>query len=127
MAPQLTTMPDVLAGEESLPAIFVGSGGPSFTRGDLQHLVVQFAETLRKSGIKPGDTITIADLNTVSVDGVTTSGCLPVWEAPWIGYRNQGLHACKQLWAWGIQATVPTGIEGSKSMEPILKPSVSWD
>ncbi len=66
MAPQLTTMPDVLAGNESSPAIYVGSGGPSFTRGDLHRLAIQFAETLRQSGTKPGDTITIADLNTVS-------------------------------------------------------------
>lgn len=65
MAPQLSTLPDVLAGSDGSPAILGGSGGPSFTRGELNALVIHFAESLRASGIKPGDVITIADANTV--------------------------------------------------------------
>ena len=66
MAPQLRTMPDVLAGgDPAAPALFVGSGGLELSRRQLQGLVVQFAETLRRSGVKPGDVITIAEPNTV--------------------------------------------------------------
>ncbi len=65
MVLDLATLPDVLKGDDSSPAIFVGGGGPAFTRGNLNQLIVEFAETLRKSGIKPGDVITIAETNTV--------------------------------------------------------------
>lgn len=50
MAPQLSTLPDVLAGQEGAPAIYVGGCGPEFTRGELNALIVQFAETLRRWG-----------------------------------------------------------------------------
>lgn len=67
MAPQLSTLTDVLAGgDEASPAIFVGSGGLQLTRGELSKLIIQFAETLRRSGLKPGDVVTIAEPNTVS-------------------------------------------------------------
>lgn len=52
MAPQLSTLPDVLAGQEGAPAIYVGGGGPEFTRGELNALIVQFAETLRRWGVR---------------------------------------------------------------------------
>jgi len=40
-------------------------GGPRITRGQLLELSTRFAATLRASGIKPGDTVNIADVNTV--------------------------------------------------------------
>ena len=59
-------MADVLAGADDSPAIVVGSGGPAFTRRQLRRLTLQFAATLRASGVKPGDVVTIAEPNTVS-------------------------------------------------------------
>lgn len=61
----LATMADVLLGDEDARALQVGSGGASFTRGQLRGLAAQFAATLRASGIKPGDVVTIAEPNTV--------------------------------------------------------------
>ena len=40
-------------------------GGPHITRGQLLELAIQFGATLRASGIKPGDTVNVADVNTV--------------------------------------------------------------
>jgi acyl-coenzyme A synthetase/AMP-(fatty) acid ligase len=62
----LKTMADVLAGADDSPALLVGSGGAAYTRGALRRLAAQFAATLRASGIKPGDVVTIAEPNTVS-------------------------------------------------------------
>lgn len=64
MAPPRTLF-DVLTGSPGSAALYVGSGGAEFTREALLRLIVQFAETLRSSGIQPGDVVTIADPNTV--------------------------------------------------------------
>lgn len=66
----LKTMADVLAGADDSPALLVGSGGAAYTRGALRRLAAQFAATLRASGIKPGDVVTIAEPNTVSSRGM---------------------------------------------------------
>jgi acyl-CoA synthetase (AMP-forming)/AMP-acid ligase II len=63
VAPETTA--DVLAGSPDAPAIYVGSGGAEFSRGQLLSLATQFAVTLRDSGIQPGDVVTIAEANTV--------------------------------------------------------------
>ncbi|KAL4431652.1 hypothetical protein ABPG77_001494 [Micractinium sp. CCAP 211/92] len=60
----LATLWDVLSADDR-PALLGGSGGPSFTRGQLRRLAVQFAATLRAAGVQPGDTVTIAEPNTV--------------------------------------------------------------
>lgn len=65
MAPTLQTMSDVLAGDDSSPALLVGSGGATYTRGQLRALVHQFAASLRASGVQPGQVVTIAEPNTV--------------------------------------------------------------
>lgn len=59
------TLVSVLQGSPSSPAIVVGSGGPTLTRGQLLALAEQFAQSLRASGILPGDVVTIVDANTV--------------------------------------------------------------
>jgi acyl-CoA synthetase (AMP-forming)/AMP-acid ligase II len=41
-------------------------GGPHVTRSQLLQQVVQFAGVLKASGIRPGDTVSLADTNTVS-------------------------------------------------------------
>lgn len=61
----LATLWDVLSADDC-PALLGGSGGPSFTRGQLRRLAAQFAATLRAAGVQPGDTVTIAEPNTVS-------------------------------------------------------------
>ncbi len=35
------------------------------TRGQMHELALRFAATLRASGVRPGDTVNIADVNTV--------------------------------------------------------------
>jgi acyl-CoA synthetase (AMP-forming)/AMP-acid ligase II len=66
-APALATMADVLASkDDDSPALLVGSGGAAYSRRQLRRLAAQFAATLRASGVKPGDTVTIAEPNTVS-------------------------------------------------------------
>lgn len=59
------TLVSVLQGSPSSPAIVVGSNGPTLTRGQLLALAEQFAQSLRESGIRPGDVVTIVDANTV--------------------------------------------------------------
>jgi len=46
-------------------ALYKGSHGGSLTRNTLYSLAVEFANVLRGSGIKPGDTVTLVDSNTV--------------------------------------------------------------
>lgn len=60
------TLVDVLgSGDPSAPGLIVGSGGRTYTRGEIHQLAIQFAETLRGSGISAGDVVTIADPNTI--------------------------------------------------------------
>lgn len=40
-------------------------GGPTLSRTQLAQQVARFASTLRASGIRPGDTVSLADTNTV--------------------------------------------------------------
>jgi hypothetical protein len=62
----LHTMADVLNGSSDKPALFVGSGGPAFTRGQLDALAREFAVVLRTQvGMQVGDVVTIAEPNTV--------------------------------------------------------------
>ncbi len=67
MPGRLSTLVDVLEGSDDALAIQVGSGGARITRSEFRKLVVQTANTLQDSGVRPGDTITIADANTVRV------------------------------------------------------------
>lgn len=60
----LATLWDVLSADDR-PALLGGSGGPCYTRGQLRRLAAQFAATLRAAGVQPGDTVTIAEPNTV--------------------------------------------------------------
>lgn len=69
----LATLWDVLSADDR-PALLGGSGGPSFTRGQLRRLAVQFAATLRAAGVQPGDTVTIAEPNTVGGMDISQHG-----------------------------------------------------
>lgn len=64
----LATLWDVLSADDR-PALLGGSGGPCYTRGQLRRLAAQFAATLRAAGVQPGDTVTIAEPNTVGNSG----------------------------------------------------------
>lgn len=59
------TLANILDGWPSKPAIVVGSGGPTLSRAELLSLATQFAQSLRASGVQPGDLVTIVDSNTV--------------------------------------------------------------
>jgi hypothetical protein len=62
----LHTMADVLNGSSDKPALFVGSGSPAFTRGQLVALAREFAVVLRTQvGMQVADVVTIAEPNTV--------------------------------------------------------------
>jgi hypothetical protein len=65
-APVSGTLYESLAGNnpQAAAAILAG-GGPHLTHGQLQELLVGFAQALSDSGIRPGNTVTITDLNTV--------------------------------------------------------------
>lgn len=60
------TLLDVLSGSGDATAIVCANGGPRLTRQQLQGLCTVVANALRRAGLKPGDAVTIADLNTVS-------------------------------------------------------------
>lgn len=60
----LKTLPDVLAGSPNSPALYIGSDGPTITRGELGKLVSDFASDLRQH-VTAGDVVTIVDPNTV--------------------------------------------------------------
>ena len=64
------TLLTVLDGRPSQIALYCANGGPRLTFGQLSAQVKATAEVLRSSGIQPGDTVSIADTNTV---GVATS------------------------------------------------------
>lgn len=68
----LATMADVLAGADDAPALLCASGGPAYSRAQLRGLAARFAASLRASGVKPGDVVTIAEPNTVG--GWTAEG-----------------------------------------------------
>lgn len=65
MSRPLTTLQSVLEGADDAPALLLGSGGGTLTRGQLRRLCCQFAASLRASGVQPGDVVTIAEPNTV--------------------------------------------------------------
>jgi acyl-CoA synthetase (AMP-forming)/AMP-acid ligase II len=83
----LASMADVLLGDEDGPALQVGSGGAAYTRGQLRRLATQFAATLRASGIKPGDVVTIAEPNTVGFP----AGCS--WQRSFPGATHRDARA----------------------------------
>ena len=64
---QVQTLADVLKGHGDALGVVCAGGGPSFTRSDLQQRISYVANLLRNSGIKPGDTVSIAKANTVSL------------------------------------------------------------
>ena len=64
---QVQTLADVLKGQSDATGVICAGGGPIFTRGDLQQKINYVASLLRNSGIKPGDTVSIAKANTVSL------------------------------------------------------------
>ena len=69
MSRPLTTLQSVLEGSDDAPALLLGSGGGTLTRGQLRRLCCQFAASLRASGVQPGDVVTIAEPNTVRERG----------------------------------------------------------
>lgn len=71
---QVQTLAEVLKGRSEALGVVCAGGGPSFTRGDLQQRIHYVASLLRNSGIKPGDTVSIAKANTVSA--LSTPPCL---------------------------------------------------
>ncbi|EIE20280.1 acetyl-CoA synthetase-like protein [Coccomyxa subellipsoidea C-169] len=60
-----TSLLDTLHGHPDAVAIFCAGGGPRLTRSQLRKQVIGVAIKLRKSGIRPGDAVSIADTNTV--------------------------------------------------------------
>ena len=64
---QVQTLADVLKGQSDAVGVICAGGGPTFSRGDLQQKIKYVASLLRNSGIKPGDTVSIAKANTVSL------------------------------------------------------------
>ncbi len=60
-----TSLLDTLQGHPDAVAIFCAGGGPRLTRSQLRKQVIDVAIKLRKSGIRPGDAVSIADTNTV--------------------------------------------------------------
>lgn len=65
MAVNVHTLEGALQGSDELPAIVLAGGGPTISRKQLREQVVFFANTLRRSGVKPGDVVSIAETNTV--------------------------------------------------------------
>lgn len=64
--PSVQTLADVLKDNSDAPGVVCAGGGPSYSRGQLQTRIEYVANLLRNSGIKAGDTISIAKANTVS-------------------------------------------------------------
>ena len=60
-----STLLDALGGLPDAVAIFCAGGGPRLTRDHLRKEVLRVSVALRKSGIRPGDAVSIADTNTV--------------------------------------------------------------
>ena len=65
MAPGSGTLLDVLAAKAEDPALLSTKHGSNLSHKSLKQLVLQTANTLRASGIRQGDVVTIADANTV--------------------------------------------------------------
>ena len=59
------TLADVLKGNGNAPGVVCAGGGPAYSRGQLETRIKYTANLLRNSGIKPGDTVSIAKANTV--------------------------------------------------------------
>ena len=72
---RVQTLADVLKGNSKATGVICAGGGPTYTRGQLEERIKYVANLLRNSGIKPGDTVSIAKANTVSGD-------CAVWAAP---------------------------------------------
>lgn len=64
--PSVQTLADVLKGNTDAPGVVCAGGGPAYSRGQLQTRIQYIAKLLRNSGIKAGDTVSIAKANTVS-------------------------------------------------------------
>ncbi|DBA69706.1 hypothetical protein WJX79_006063 [Trebouxia sp. C0005] len=62
---RVQTLADVLKGNSDAPGVICAGGGPAFTRGQLEEKIKHVANLLRNSGIKVGDTVSIAKANTV--------------------------------------------------------------
>ncbi len=67
MAPASTLL-QVLQGSEHAPALTIASGGPTLSRKTLLQLCIDFANSIKAAGLRPGDVVTIADLNTVGCE-----------------------------------------------------------
>ncbi|KAL3141143.1 hypothetical protein ABBQ38_003493 [Trebouxia sp. C0009 RCD-2024] len=66
MAPaRVQTLADVLKGNSEALGVVCAGGGPVYNRGQLEVRIKDLASLLRNSGIKPGDTVSIAKTNTV--------------------------------------------------------------
>ena len=65
MSPPSGTLLDAFAGRDDAPALLSTKPGSTLSHGGLKSLVVQTANTLIATGIRPGDVVTIADANTV--------------------------------------------------------------
>lgn len=61
----MQTLADVLKGNSKATGVICAGGGPTYTRGQLEERIKYVANLLRNSGIKPGDTVSIAKANTV--------------------------------------------------------------
>ena len=59
------TLGEVTVGCPDDPAVFLCEHDKVLSRGQLHNAVLALAGTLRKSGIRPGDIVSIADANTV--------------------------------------------------------------
>lgn len=62
---RVQTLADVLKGNSDASGVVCAGGGPTFSRGQLEGRIKFTANLLRNSGIKPGDTVSIAKANTV--------------------------------------------------------------
>lgn len=62
-----STLLDAVGGHSDAVALFCAGGGPRLTRDELKKQVISTAIALRKSGICPGDAVSIADTNTVQI------------------------------------------------------------
>lgn len=62
---RVQTLADVLKGNSDALGVVCAGGGPAYNRGQLEVRIKYLANLLRSSGIKPGDTVSIAKANTV--------------------------------------------------------------
>eukprot|EP00884_Botryococcus_braunii_P001865 jgi/Botrbrau1/1167/Bobra.0162s0055.1 len=64
-APRPRTLTDAISGAGTSAALFGANNGPTISRKQLLDAVTTLANTLRASGIKPGDAVTLVDTNTI--------------------------------------------------------------